>query len=99
MLNASPSMLRISRLNAPEVDQVALRLEGEVQGQWVAELRRVCEDALAAATRVVLDVTDVRFIDASGVVLLRELVAREVMVRNASLFVSEQLKQVPHAEK
>lgn len=95
-------MLRISKdLAASGQDEVTIRLEGEVMGLWVEELRRACEASAPAdngdegdeAVRLVLDFADVRFIDADGLTLLRELITRRVVVKNSSLFVSEQLRQ------
>lgn len=77
-----------------------MRLEGQVTGQWVEELRRVCHEALCdnghPARPLVLDLADVFFIDADGVRLFRELAARRVTLANGSLFVTEQLKEVLH---
>ena len=39
-------MLRIVPIASPD-EAVSLRLEGQVRGPWVEELRRVCAQALA----------------------------------------------------
>jgi hypothetical protein len=44
---------------------------------------------------LVLDLANVSFIDAAGVMLFRELTAGRVLVTNCSPFVAEQLKEVP----
>ena len=92
-------MLRINV--GTKVDDTAvarLRLEGQVSGPWVEELRRVCAETLGnisdEAHPLMLDLTDVFFIDADGVALFRDLAARHVTVTNGSLFVTEQLKEV-----
>jgi hypothetical protein len=46
----------------------------------------------------VLDVGEVTSIDVAGLALLRELGARRVLVRNASLYVSELLKGIVDAD-
>jgi anti-anti-sigma factor len=79
---------------ATEIDgSVVLRLEGKVHGQWVDELRHLSSEILQKpATRLVLDLAEVSFIDADGLELLRELSSRHVSVSNGSLFVTQQLK-------
>jgi anti-anti-sigma regulatory factor len=92
-------MLKISDL--PHTDSRAgntFKVEGQVIGRWVNELRRVCEDALAGndaiGRRVVLDLDGLSFLDAAGIALFRELAARNVTFTNCSVFIAEQLKEV-----
>ncbi len=84
-------MLRISLVEA--LDQaVTLRLEGQVRGPWVEELRHTCEQFLARGRALLLDLTDVSFIDLDGVALCRRLRAQNVGILHCSPFVAEQLK-------
>lgn len=84
-------MLRISLLEA--LDQVVtIRLEGQVRGPWVDELRRSCEQWLAKGTDLRLDLSDVSFIDTDGVALCHHLRDRKVGILHCSPFVAEQLK-------
>ena len=97
-------MMRISHgTTADDKEAVLFRLEGQVTGPWIEELRRVCNETLAdnghGSQRLVLDLADVSFIDADGVALFRDLSARRVIWTNASLFVSEQLKEVTDASR
>jgi anti-anti-sigma factor len=79
---------------------MVLRLEGKVSGQWVDELRRVTSGIIQEpTTRLVLDLADVSFIDADGLELLRELSSRHVILRNGSLFVTQQLKALRATEE
>ena len=97
-------MLRISRVTTSDDNKegVLFRLEGQVTGPWVAELRRVCNETVSdnghGAHPLVLDLTDVLFVDADGVALFHELRARRVSMTNCSLFVAEQLKEVANAD-
>lgn len=100
-------MLRITGgLTADNVsedrDPVLLRLEGQVTGPWVEELRRVCNEVINqnghGAHPLVLDLTNVFFIDADGVALFRYLAAHRVTLTNCSVFVAEQLKEVANAD-
>jgi anti-anti-sigma factor len=94
-------MLRISQTATTET-RTTLRLEGEINGRWVEELRKECVRTLDTDTtngrRLVLDVGEVTSIDVAGLALLRELGARRVLVRNASLYVSELLKGIVDAD-
>jgi anti-anti-sigma regulatory factor len=51
------------------------------------------------AVRLVLDFAEVSFIDADGLELLRELSSRHVILRNGSLFVTQQLKALGAIEE
>lgn len=97
-------MLKISReTTADSQDRVLLRLEGQVTGLWVEEVRRTCYEAIGVNGRrgnpLVLDLRDVSFIDADGVALFRELAAYGTDLVNGSLFVMEQLKEVTRANR
>jgi anti-anti-sigma regulatory factor len=91
-------MLKISGTAATEEQPRSLRLEGQVSGPWVEELRRACDQLLDDNAHhgnwLVLDLANVSFIDTDGVMLFRELTARRVLVTNCSPFVAEQLKVV-----
>ena len=84
-------MLRISPIESQD-RAVILRLEGQVIGPWVDELNRSCEGVLATGARVILDLSEVWFVDRSGVELVRSLVNRHVALLNCSRFVAEQIK-------
>jgi anti-anti-sigma regulatory factor len=94
-------MLRITQVTTVSDHKAAvLRLEGQVVGRWVEELRRVCDETMGANGHLlVLDLADVLFIDVDGIALFRELAARHVSLTNSSLFVTEQLKEVTHANR
>lgn len=83
-------MLRIEPIEAG--GSVVLRLEGRVVGPWVEELRGACESALEQRGRLAVDLAGVGFVDRDGLALLKGLRYRDVMLRNCSAFVSEQLK-------
>ena len=90
-------MLKISGTATTEEQPAFLRLEGQVRGPWVEELRRACDQVLGnnghRGNRLVLDLAEVSFIDADGVALFRELAARRVTLTTGSPFVTEQLKE------
>jgi len=84
-------MLRISRIASPN-GAVTLRLEGQIGGPWVEELCRLCEQCLATGGSLILDLTDVSFIDLDGVALCQRLRDQNVALLHCSPFVTEQLK-------
>lgn len=84
-------MLRISHGASPN-GKITLRLEGEVRGPWVDELRQSCDQVLETGSNLILDLTDVSFIDLDGVALCRRLQRRQVTFLHCSPFVTEQLK-------
>ena len=84
-------MLRIVPVASPD-EAVSLRLEGQIRGPWVEELRRSCAQALATGRGLTLDMTDVSFIDLDGVALFQSLSDHNVTLLHCSLFVGEQLK-------
>lgn len=85
-------MLKIAQLERTPGRQT-LRLEGQVVGPWVEELRRSCERVLEAGAAVTIDLSDVSFLDREGVALVRALTNRQVTIINSSPFVAEQLKE------
>jgi len=72
-----------------------LKLEGKLLAPWAGELRALVPDDPAAARNTRLDLQDVSFIDAVGARLLRELVARGVLIQSTSSFVD----QILHASR
>lgn len=86
-------MLKITESAASD-GTAMLYLEGQVNGPWLAEIRRCCDRILFTARRLTLDLANVSFVDRDAVVLFRELKEREVTITNCSPFVAEQLKEL-----
>jgi anti-anti-sigma factor len=89
-------MLRITTETASEGKAtVILKLDGNISGPWVNELRRACGDARGARPiRLVLDLAEVQFIDSAGIELFRDLASQGVRFSHPSAFVAQQLKEV-----
>jgi len=83
-------MLKIEATGGPNGGS-RLRLEGRLIGPWVAELRRACEPIIAFRRPLVLDLSDVVFVDAAGLDLVCALAQRGVAL-DCSGFVAEQLR-------
>jgi ABC-type transporter Mla MlaB component len=86
-------MLRITEGRATD-GTTMLYLEGQVAGEWLAELRKCCEMVLLTRRRLIVDLTDVSFVDREAVSLFQELRVRGVAITNCTFFVAEQLKAI-----
>jgi anti-anti-sigma factor len=87
-------MLRITAHSSAS-QAVTLRLEGQIVGRWVEELKRSCEELRAngdGGDGLVLDLVNVSFIDTDGLALLGDLAQRKISLVNASPFITELLK-------
>lgn len=77
-----------------------LRLEGDLTGPWVAELRLACEGWSERGRALTLHLAEVAFVDAGGVALLAALRDRGVVLADCSPFLVEQMKalarETPH---
>ena len=93
-------MLRISEVELLD-DATTLRMEGEMIGAGVEEVRQLIAQSLAAGQRLTLDLAELRFVDRDGVALFRELAGHQVQFINCSPFLNEQLKDAinPIGEK
>jgi ABC-type transporter Mla MlaB component len=85
-------MLRVTVVESSR-SAVTLRVEGRITGSFVEELRRACDaHSFAEEVQLSLDLADVSFADAGGIVLLKELRSRGVGLMRANTFMVEQLK-------
>lgn len=69
-----------------------LKIEGKLVGPWVDECRAACMRTTNLGPRLALDLSEITFVDADGVRLLRELVEQGVEVPVRSNFVAELLR-------
>jgi ABC-type transporter Mla MlaB component len=83
-------MLRITRTTTDD-STLLLRLEGKLLAPWAEALRGECAAAAGAETRFELELTQVSFVDATGLALLRDLTAAGVGVAACSRFVAQLL--------
>lgn len=68
-----------------------LHVEGRIAGRWVTELGRATEEARACASHLVLDLSQVTYVDQEGVRLLRMLRDSGVDLVACSTFVTSLL--------
>jgi len=71
---------------------ITFQIAGQLIGPWVEELRQVCNSSLAGGTNLALRMEEVSFADDDGLMLLAELQARGVQLRQTTPFVAEQMK-------
>jgi hypothetical protein len=96
-------MLRIELQNTDS--ETTVRATGRLAGPWVAELERSLADLGASTLRgamspnamVVLDLTEVSFVDRDGIEFLRRLRRLELVNLICSAFVTEQITDVVSA--
>jgi anti-anti-sigma regulatory factor len=81
-------MLRIERIQN-KAGETTVRATGRLSGPWVAELERSLSDLPPQA--VVLDLTDVSFVDREGIEYLRLLRRLRLVDLRCSAFVAEQI--------
>lgn len=90
-------MLRIS-LEPQDPDAgsgVVIRLDGQIAGLWVEELRTACERVAGGEEgprQLTLDLSGVSSIGADGIELIRDLRAGGARLQYASPYVTEQLR-------
>jgi hypothetical protein len=85
-------MLKITRAVLSK-QEITLRLDGRVAGQWVELLKDSAESALVEGLNLTIDLKNISFIDCEGIVLLKSLMNRGVDPINAPLFVVEQIRK------
>ena len=82
-------MLRITPGAAGQTPAV-VKLEGKLLAPWVEELREACRER-GPGQALELDLTDVTYVDAAGIELLKELMRQRITIRGCSRFVAELL--------
>ncbi len=84
-------MLKIMASESP-VDGMIAKLEGQLRGPWVDEVRTYCEQFLENGHQLTLDVKDVTFLDRGAVALLLQLTKRGIRLVNRTPFLTELLR-------
>jgi len=84
-------MLKISEIE-PALRARTLRLEGQLVGPWVEELRSACGPMMESGRPWRLHLAEVEYLDAAGVALLLELRTHGAALTESPPFVAEQLR-------
>jgi anti-anti-sigma regulatory factor len=72
---------------------VTLKLEGKVHADWVSLLEQECRALLSQKKKVLLDFSEVIFMDERGAEMIRRLPARSVTIINGDAFIEDLIGQ------
>ena len=89
------AMLRIHQrgpVDQTGQDVTRIALAGQLRDKWVDEVRRLAQTLVDTGQAIELDLSEVSFVDARGLQLLRELASVPVPLINIALFVAAQLE-------
>ena len=78
-------MLRVTRADE-QSDSVKLEVEGRIASTWTGVLEKECRVLLQNRKGVVMDFSNVTFIDRSGVIMLKKLISEGVEIINCSAY-------------
>ena len=84
-------MLRITKINESP-SQITLKLEGKVSSDWVPLLESECLRCLQEKREVLLDFSDLTFIDGRGVELLGRMAAENIKVVDCCALIKDLLE-------
>ena len=88
-------MLRITKMaESPSI--VTLKLEGRIASDWLSLLEKECLRFLEEKRKVVLDFSEVTFIDDRAVEILGRMPAEKIQVIECSALIRELLKGGVH---
>ncbi len=81
-------MLRITKISE-NGSPVTLKLEGKVHADWVSLLEQECRALISQKKTVLLDFSEVTFMDDRGVDMIRRLPARSIKIINGDAFIED----------
>ena len=84
-------MLRIDKVYE-NLSTVKLKLEGTLVGEWVSLLEEKILECLENNKKVLLDFSELRFVDEHGMEMLRRLPPEKIAIANCPRFIEELLK-------
>lgn len=83
-------MLKITRTEKDGFP--CLQLEGKLLGLWVDEVRAVLDRESTPIDRLLIDLSEVTFVDSYGLGMLREMITQGCTISKRSNFVAELLR-------
>ncbi len=84
-------MLRITKI-AEDSSTITMKLEGKLASDWVPLLETECLSCLKEKREVLLDFSDVTFVDGRGAMVLEKLAAKKIKVVACSDLIKELIK-------
>jgi anti-anti-sigma regulatory factor len=85
-------MLRLTRTNQ-NATGVVLKAEGQIVAEWVSLLEEECLQLLSSDQPVLLDMSNVSYLDRGAVRMLRNLSGGQLSIINCSPLVEELLAE------
>jgi anti-anti-sigma regulatory factor len=85
-------MLRITKVKE-NGSLLTLKVEGAITGEWVTLLDQECRTAIKPETILLLDFSEVTYMDDHGMDMLRKLPDHSITIINAPAFIGELLQQ------
>jgi anti-anti-sigma regulatory factor len=83
-------MLRITRIGESQ-SLVTLKVEGQIISEWVSLLEKEALSSLQEKKEVVLDFTEVTFINHNGVEMLQKISAENIRIVNCCPLIKDLL--------
>ena len=83
-------MLRITTVYQ-DASATTLKLEGKVHAEWVAVLEEECLRQMHLRRRVLLDFSEVSYIDPQGIEMVRNIPNGHIRIINCPAFIAELL--------
>jgi len=83
----SSAMMKVTHV-AEDEESVTLKIEGRIAGEWIDVLKEECLLYLEKKARLMLDFSEVSYIDDSGVKALKAMDRKRISLIGASLFLS-----------
>ena len=71
---------------------VKLKLEGTLVGEWVSLLKEKILECLENNKKVLLDFSELRFVDEHGMEMLKRMPSEKIEITNCPKFIEELLK-------
>ena len=85
-------MLRISKVYE-NPSGVKLKLEGRIGSEWVSILEEKILECLKKNKKLLLDFSELRFVDKHGLEMLKKLPSEKIEIINCPGFIEELLKE------
>ncbi len=85
-------MLKMTVVREDE-QTITLKLEGRIVGSLVEELEKECEKCLRKKNGLILDLSDVSYIDERGVNTIRSFLGSRIQTVGGSLFLEGLMKK------
>ena len=73
--------------------QVTLKVEGKIVSDWVSLLEKECLSLRMQKKKVLLDLSDITYVDESGVEMLNRIISDDIEIARCSSLIKSLLNQ------